>query len=337
MRISERFRHALAVITLVVMVTCWVRAEFYGHEVLAEIAIYAILALSLDFVAGFAGMVSLGHGALFGLGAYLYALFAVNWQLPALLAVVPASLATGAIALAVGALASRAHGIFFIMITLAIGEMGYEYFFQSKLFGGDDGLAGVPRPELAWLGIDSSDPAVFSLMLIVLVAITYLLVHRLLQSPYGVSLLGLHENEARMRALGLPTRAYKASAMGISGIVAGFAGTLSAMHSQFITPSLLSWTNSGEVLIMVILGGLGSLVGAILGAMVVIAFKRYDICPQLPLLSESGWCPNPDYWHFWLGIVLIAVVMSRHHGIVGLASFTLRRRSRDIRHGPHDA
>ncbi len=325
MRISPLFRHAIALITLLALIWLWTRAEFYGHEVLAEIAIFAILAISLDLVAGFAGMVSLGHGALFGFGAYMYALFAVKWNLPTLLAVIPASLITGVLALMVGALVSRAHGIFFIMITLAIGEMGYEYFFQSKLFGGDDGFAGLPRPDLSGVGVDLVDPATFSLTVIGVLVIVYLFVQHLLRSPYGVALLGMHENEPRMRALGLPSRTYKATAMGVSGAIAGLAGTLSAMHSQFITPELLSWTNSGEVLVMVILGGLGSLVGAVLGAVAVIAFKRYDICPLVPVLPERGWCPNPDYWHFWLGIVLILVVVTRSHGIVGLLNALWRR------------
>ena len=305
MRAAEtRFRHALAVVSFAALLVYWATSGYFGKEIIAEIAIFAILAIALDLVAGYAGMVSLGHGALLGFGAYIFALIAVLWGLSGGLAMLGACLATGLIALAMGAVVSRVHGIFFIMATLAIGEMGYEYFFQSKTFGGDDGFAGIPRLDLSWLGLDSNDPAVFALCLILLLAVIYILVARLLGSPYGWALVGLHENERRMRALGLPNRLYKTSIIAVSGLIAGLAGALSAMHTQFITPQLLHWTTSGEVLIMVILGGLGTLVGPVIGAAIVVLLRH-----QLSSYT--------DYWGFWLGAFLILVVLSRGNGVVG--------------------
>jgi branched-chain amino acid transport system permease protein len=298
------FRHALAVLTIAALLIFWTRAGYFGMEILAEIAVFAILAMSLDLAAGYAGLVSLGHAALFGFGAYMFALFTVLWGWPASLAVVLATLATGAIALIVGAVVTRVQGVFFIVITLAIGEMGYEFFFKNRALGGDDGLSGISRFDLSAIGIDLNDPGVFALFLIVVAAAIYLLLVRLLASPYGAVLTGLHDNPGRMRALGLPVRAYQTSIFAFSGALAGFAGTLSAQHTQFITPNLLHWTTSGEVLVMVILGGLGTLVGPVIGA-AVLTLLRHE-------LSNFT-----DYWGFWLGFFLILIVLGGKNGIVG--------------------
>jgi branched-chain amino acid transport system permease protein len=298
------FRHALALATLGALLVFWTQAGYFGMEVLAEIAVFAILAMSLDLAAGYAGLVSLGHAALFGCGAYMFALFTVLWGWPVSLAIVLSSLATGAVALIIGAVVTRVQGVFFIVITLAIGEMGYEFFFKNRALGGDDGLAGIPRLDLSSLGIDLNDPGVFALFLIVLAAITYLLLVRLLASPYGAVLTGLHDNPGRMRALGLPVRSYQTSIFALSGALAGFAGTLTAQHTQFITPDLLHWTTSGEVLVMVILGGLGTLVGPVIGA-AVLTLLRHE-------LSNVT-----DYWGFWLGLFLILIVLGGKNGIVG--------------------
>ena len=318
-RSDPRVRHGLAVVVFGALLLYWATADFFALEIIAEIAVFAILAMSLDLVAGYSGMVSLGHGALFGFGAYMFAHFATTLGLPTGLALALASGLTGLVGLTAGAVVSRVHGIFFIMATLAMGEMGYEFFFKSKTFFGDDGFSGIPRLDLAWLGLETADPSTFALLLILVALAVYLLITRLLGSPYGWALVGLHENETRMRAMGLPTGLYKTSIIGASGLLAGLAGALAAMHTQFITPQLLHWTTSGEVLIMVILGGLGTLIGPIIGAAIVILLRH-------ELSSYT------DYWGFWLGLFLIAMVMSRANGVVGLfeqlAAMVARRRSR---------
>ena len=304
---SSRFRAVLVVVTFAALLGYWGLSGFFGKEIVSEIAIFAILAMSLDLLAGYSGLVSLMHGALLGFGAYMYALMAAKWGVSAPVAMLAASAATGFVALVVGGVVSRVRGVFFIMATLAVGEMGYEYFFQSEIFGGDDGFAGIPRLDLSSLGIDTSDTASFALVVIVMAMMVYVLMSRLLKSPYGWALVGIHENEMRMRALGLPARLYKTSAIGVSGVIAGFAGTLTAMHTQFITPQLLHWTTSGEVLIMVILGGLGTLIGPVVGASIVILLRH-----QLSSYT--------DYWGFWLGMFLIVVVVSKSNGVVGWLS-----------------
>ncbi|MDX5361259.1 MAG: branched-chain amino acid ABC transporter permease [Alphaproteobacteria bacterium] len=306
------FRHLFAAATFIALGVYWTQAGYFGHEILAEIAVFAILAMSLDLIAGYAGLVSLGHAALFGTGAYLFAFFSVVLGWPVGLSMVAATAATGVIACVVGAVVTRVHGIFFIMITLAIGEMGHEFFFKNRTLGGDDGFAGIERLDLTWIGLDLNTPATFSMTLIVVALAIYLALNRLIASPFGAVLHGLHDNTTRMRALGLPVRRYQTSAFALSGTIAAFAGTLTAQHTMFISPKLLHWTLSGEVLVMVILGGLGTLAGPVVGAAALV-FLRHE-------LSDMT-----QYWGFWLGLFLVLIVMGGRNGIIGWAEWAWRK------------
>ncbi len=297
-------RAILALLTFCGLFVYWLGADFFGYEILAEIAIFAILAMALDLLAGYGGMVSLAQGALFGIGAYAFAYASATMAIPVPLAMLVAVLVSGLAALVIGALASGVTGIFFIMITLAIGEMAHEFFFKSKLFGGDDGFFGIPRLDLGWLGIDMMDSANFTLFLLAAMLFVFLLLRWLVASPFGVTLVGIHENSHRLRALGLPVRLYKTMAFALAGMVSGFAGSLIAQHTSFISPELLHWTTSGEVLVMLIVGGLATLIGPLLGVILVVLLKY--------LLGDYT-----DYWQFWLGLVLIAVVLSGRNGLVG--------------------
>lgn len=300
----DRIRTTLAVLLLLGGVAYAASADFFGLELIAEIAVFAILVMSLDLLAGFGGMISLGHAAFFGLGAYLFALMTAMWSWPPLVAMIATPPVIAGIAVLVGFVVVRVHGIFFIMITLALGEMAHAYFFESRLFGGDDGLAGIPRLDLSALGLELHDPRTFALALIALAALVYLLLAAVLRAPFGHVLIGIRINEHRMRALGCPTARYKIGAFAAAAAVAGLAGTLRAQHTQFITPVLLEWTTSGEALIMVILGGLRTLIGPVIGAAAV-TLLRHEL---------SAWT---DYWSLFLGLFLIAVVLSRRNGIYG--------------------
>lgn len=281
-----------------------IAAGFFGMEILAELAILAILVIALDLVAGFGGMVSLCHGALMGAGAYAFTIIANDAGLSAVPAMALAVALSGALAFVIGAVCARSTGIYFIMATLAFGQMGYSLVFQSPLFGGDDGLSGAPRPDLSALGADLTDARAFAIYAIALVALAYLVAAATLRSGLGRSLVGLHHNEKRLRALGLTVWRAKATAFAISGALAGLAGCLAAQHTQYISPGLLSWTVSGEALVVVILGGLGTLVGPILGAVLFVVLK-HEISALTP------------YWHAIVGLILIAVVMSRANGVFG--------------------
>ena len=312
------FRHATAALIFAGLFVYGTQADYFGLELLAEIAVFAILAMSLDLLAGVTGLVSLGHAALFGVGAYVFALLTVLWGWPPTLGLLLAPLVTGAAALVVGAIVTRVRGVFFIMITLAFGEMGHEFFFQNKALGGDDGLAGIPRLDLTAIGLDLAEPATFALAALLIAALVYIALAWLVATPYGRALAGIHGNEQRLRALGLPVRAYKTSAFALAGAIAGLAGVLSAQHTQFITPQLLHWTTSGEILVMVILGGLATLVGPVVGA-IVLTLLRHELSNYT------------DYWGFWLGIFLILIVVGGRNGIVGQLELLWRRRARQAR------
>lgn len=289
-------------------------AGFFGLEILAEIAILAILVIALDLVAGFGGMVSLCHGALLGVGAYAFTVAANDAGLTALPAMLLAvGLSTG-LAFVIGAVCARSTGIYFIMATLAFGQMAYSFVFQSPLFGGDDGLSGAPRPDLSAIGIDLTDSRAFAVYAVLLVALAYIVAAATLRSGLGRSLVGLHHNEKRLRALGLTVWRAKATAFAISGALAGLAGCLAAQHTQYVSPGLLSWTVSGEALVVVILGGLGTLVGPIVGAVLFVILK-HEVSAITP------------YWHAIVGLILIAVVMSRAKGVFGFveARFAARK------------
>lgn len=297
-------RYATLSILAAVLVIRAFTASYFGLEILTEIIILAMLVLALDLVAGFGGMVSLCHGALMGLGAYAYALLAAKTGLSPPLAMAAAVAVGGGAAWVIGAVCARSHGIYFIMATLAFGQMAYSIVFEAPVFGGSDGFAGIPRLDLSMVGIDLGDSTTFVLFCGALLALCYMLVVVVLQSGLGRSLTGVMHNEQRMRALGLNVWRVKADVFGLSGMIAGLAGALAAQHIMFVSPGQLAWTVSGEALVVVILGGLGTLVGPLVGAVAFVLLKH-----EVSSLT--------NYWHLVVGVILIAVVMSRANGLFG--------------------
>lgn len=288
---------------------------FFGRELLTEVAIFAMLAVALDLVAGYGGMISLCHGALYGVGAYAFAAGTVLLGVGGGASMAMAIGLGAAAAWVIGAVTARTHGIFFIMASLAIGQMGYVYVFDSPLFGGNDGMPGVSRVDLTWIGIDLNDSQVFALACVLLALLAYALTAAVLRSGFGRTIVGIKANEARMRAFGLPVWRYKAATFALSGAIAGLAGALAAQHTTFVSPGLMHWTVSGEVLILVILGGLGTLVGGVLGAAVFV-FLKHEV---------SG---VTDHWHLVVGLVLIGVVLSGGRGLFGQLEQMWGRRTR---------
>ena len=301
---SPNTRDVIALFLMLTAIIFWFFIDVFGHELLAQIAILAIFAMSLDLLVGYAGMVSLGHAAFFGAGAYATAGFATMAELP-MWAVIPLSMiCASALAFCIGFFAVRLAGVFFIMITLAAGEMLHAFVFRSRFFGGDDGLSGVPRLNLETLDIDLLHPAQFSLFTLVVAVLVYWIVRSIVESPTGRVLVGIRLNEARMRALGCRLFYYKLAVFVVAAGLAGLAGSLSAQHNNFVSPELLTWTTSGEVLIVVIIGGIGSLVGPAAGAAVFVMLAHY----------VSG---LTDYWMLFMGLFFIAVVLSGNEGIYG--------------------
>lgn len=309
-------RHCVAAVLLAAALMGLALLGYSGRDRLAEIAILVIFAMSLDLLVGFTGLVSLGHALFFGLGAYALAGLTTMAKIPPSLAMPLAILAAAIAAFLVGILAIRVRGVFFIMITLAFGQMGWAYFQRSRTFGGIGGISGVGQPDLGAIGLSLANPADMALIAIIAAALVYLGMARVTASPFGRMLVAVHQNESRARALGLPVQRYKLAAFTLAGAIAGLAGVLAAERTNFVSPDLLVWTVSGEVLIMVIVGGLGTLVGPALGAAVWVLLRDY--------LSAVT-----PYWMLAMGLFFVAMVLFADEGLYGLAARISRRSTRD--------
>ena len=289
-----------------------------GYLVLgSQILIVALFALSLDLILGYAGIVSLGHAAFFGLGAYTAGLLAVHgWGEP-----LTGLLAGGAVAAIAGFLTSflvvRGENLARLMVTLGIGFLLFEAANKAAFItGGVDGLSGVTIWKL--LGVFSFDlggRTAFAYSLVVLF-ILFVFLKRLTSSPFGLSLRGIRENPQRMPAIGAPVRKRLVTAFTVGATVAGVAGALLAQTTQFVGLDTLGFNRSAELLIMVVLGGTGRLYGAIIGTAVFMIAQDY--------LSGI----NPVYWQFWLGLLLVAFVFFARGGILGAIDKLARPSSR---------
>jgi branched-chain amino acid transport system permease protein len=287
----------------------------YGVDLVAKIMIYAIFALSLELLVGSTGLVCFGHAALFGIGAYTAVLLAPESEPAALWWILPAAVvAAAAYALFMGALSLRTKGVYFIMVTLAFAQMAYFVIHDTPLGGGTDGIYLYVKPVLAFgetVLIDLDRPAVFYGFTLASLVGTYALLALLLRSRFGRALAGIKANEQRMRATGFSTYPYKLAAFVISGALAGYAGFLFAIKDGYVNPELLSWHLSGAVLVMIILGGLGHLRGAVLGAFAYALLQEF-------FKSEAVFGSFAKHWHLGLGLTIILSVALLPSGLVGL-------------------
>ncbi|MGI9332029.1 MAG: branched-chain amino acid ABC transporter permease [Gammaproteobacteria bacterium] len=321
----------------------WVNADFFGHEVIAEMAILAIFVMSLDLLVGYVGLVSLGHAAFLAVGAYATAGLTVFWGWSAWQAVPASMLAAAVFALVIGAFVVRLGGVFFLMITLAIGQMTYAYFFKAREFGADDGMSGTPRVDLSGFGLDVDDSRIFAALTLLFALAVYALLRVVVRSPYGAMLGAINANENRVRALGCNVGLHKLSAFVVAGTLAGLAGSLTAQHSGFVSPDLAFWTVSGEALIMVIVGGAGSLAGAALGAVIVVYLRHelagfiehaYDWLNEILAASvgrslpEDGGAQLGEHWVAFLGLFFLVVVLVAGDGLYGRIESLLGKLSR---------
>ena len=277
----------------------------YPLTLLTQVAIVAILAMSLDLLLGYTGLPSLGHAAYFGVAAYAVAILSTDYRsgfLTCLL--VGVLLATGTAAV-FGLLAIRASGTYFLMITLALGMVVWGLAFRwVSLTKGDNGISGVPRPELA-LPWSLWSPLPFFYFALAALAVAWALLGLLVSSPFGLSLRGVRESEARMRALGYNVWLVKYLAFVIAGAFSGLAGTIWAYYNGFVSPTYLDLTASSELFLMVTLGGPATLVGPVLGAGIIVLLKNVI----------SGYTAR---WLLILGIVYIVAILAAPKGIWNL-------------------
>jgi branched-chain amino acid transport system permease protein len=281
----------------------------------SQIAIFAIAAVSLDLLIGYGGLASFGHAAFFGLGAYVVGILAFHASQDDLfLGLIPgatqawivwpaAIVVAGVAALAIGAMSLRTSGVQFLMITLAFAEMLYFLFVSLKVYGGDDGLGFRRRNAIPF--IDPRDDVAFYYVCLAILVLFLLLCRQIVRSRFGLVLQGIRQNERRMAAIGVATYRYKLVAFTIAGAGAGLAGALDANLLRFVSPDLLHWSTSGDMMVMVVVGGAGSLFGAVLGAALMIALQS--------VLSQ--WT---EHWMIVLGPFLVLFILGVRRGVWGL-------------------
>lgn len=300
----------------------WSGSDYYTGLAI-KVMIYAIFALSLQLLVGGAGLVSLGHAAFFGIGAYAAALLSPESEAASLWWLLPAALlAAAAYAAVTGALALRTRGVYFIMVTLAFAQMAYYVFHDTKIGGGSDGIYLYFRPELSiagWMPFDLGNATAFYYFVLACLALSWGFLALLRRSPFGHALAGIRINEQRMRAAGYSTYPYKLTAYVVGATLASLAGFLFALKDGFVTPELLAWEQSGLVLLMVILGGMASLGGAVMGTVALVLMQEL-------FQSQALFGDYARHWHLPLGLAIIALVALLPNGIAGLPAQWRQRR-----------
>jgi branched-chain amino acid transport system permease protein len=288
-------------------------ADYY-LSLASRIVIYGIAATSLNLVLGYGGMVSFGHAAFVGLGAYVTGIMIAEGTVGAgahLLAVVAV---TAVAALLIGAISLRTRGVYFIMITLAFAQMLFYLANSVKGYGGDEGLNVRARSALGF-GLDLKNPLVAYYAALAVLAATLAALARFVPSRFGRAVLALRDDDVRAEALGFPTYRYKLIVFVVAGVLGGIAGALNVNVQGYVSPNVLHWTQSGTLMVMVILGGVATVWGGVIGAAVL-------------LLLEEVLSAYTEHAEFWTGWVLLAVVLFARQGLAGSVAAALRKDSR---------
>ena len=290
--------------------------QVYYVTMASRILIYALAATSLNLVLGYGGMISFGHAAFVGAGAYTASVMIVEGVTSAWLGWPLAMAVAGLLALAIGAMSLRTRGVYFIMITLAFAQMIYYLTVSMKAYGGDEGLTLAQRASLGF-GLDLKDDVTFYYVVLAILAVATYLISRLVNARFGRVIQAIRENETRMEAIGYATFRYKLVAFVIAGALGGLAGALLATQNSYVNPGILHWTESGKLMIMVILGGVGHLYGGLIGAVGLLGLE------ELLANHKIGWLAAlyPNYQQHSLlavGVAMLGVVLYAPQGIAGL-------------------
>jgi branched-chain amino acid transport system permease protein len=308
MSVSFNARNVVAALVIAGLLLLPLYSSMSGNvfalTLFTRIVIFALAAVSLNLIMGYGGMMSFGHAAYLGIGGYAVGILAyegigsgfIQW---------PVALAASALfAVVIGALSLRTRGVYFIMITLAFAQMAYYIVSGLSRYGGDDGLTIYKRSDFGGLINLSNRVQFYYLCLACLFGGIYL-VWRIVNSRFGLVVQGLRSNEARMQAIGFPATRYRLVCFVIAGTLCGLAGALLANNTDFVSPAVMYWTRSGDLMVMVILGGMGSLFGPVLGAIVYLVLEEF--------LSQVT-----EYWALIMGPLLLLIVIFGRGGIMGL-------------------
>ena len=304
LNLRNAFVVALMVMLALVPVYAALIGNYFLMSLFTRIVILAMAAVSLNLIMGFGGMVSFGHAAYLGIGGYAIGILAkeginsgfLQW---------PLALAMSALfALAVGALSLRTRGVYFIMITLAFAQMVYYVAIGLDRYGGDDGMTIYKRSQFGDL-INLSNKTAFYYLCLVLLLVAVYIVWRIVNSRFGMVIQGARSNDRRMRAIGFPTYRYKLVCFVIAGTMCGLAGALLANHTDFISPAVMHWTRSGDLIVMAVLGGMGTVFGPVIGAVALLVLEE--------VLSGVT-----EYWQIIMGPIFLLVVLFARGGIDGV-------------------
>jgi branched-chain amino acid transport system permease protein len=290
----------------------------FGVSLATSILVFSIFTMSLDLLLGYAGLPSFGHAAFLGLGAYAAAILSARLGISNLgLALVAAVVLASIGSIVLGLLALRTSGVYFLMLTLAFAQMLSAVALKwGPVTGGTNGLPGVHSPELFVPGLTVSRGIPYYLLTVVAAVVCFVLMYRLIHSPFGRTLIGIHQNEARMRAIGYNTRLYKLGAFWVAGVFASIAGVLYAFFNQFISPDDIGFTTSGTAVLMVLLGGEATLIGPVLGTTTFLILQN--------VLSSMF----TGRWQLILGALFVVFVLFVRGGIVGVWTKIRERRAR---------
>jgi branched-chain amino acid transport system permease protein len=305
---ANRARIASAIVVLAVLaavppVAAALDQPFY-LDLLRRIMIFAIAALSLNLILGYGGLVSFGHAAYLGIGAYAVGILAYHGIENGYLQFAVAIAASAAVALVIGAVSIRTSGVYFIMITLAFTQMLFYLGISLEQYGGDDGMRLATRSQFGPV-LDLGSPTAFYYFVLAILAGFVYLVHRIVNSRFGLVIRAARSNEARTRAIGFSPYPYRLAAFVIAGAMCGVAGALLVNQTAYLTPEFMNWTRSGEIMFMVILGGMATLIGPVLGAAAL-------------LLLEDFLAAWTTHWQIILGPILVLVVLFARRGLAGL-------------------
>lgn len=308
---DSKARFALAAVLLALALA----APFLLYPTFAmKLLCFALFAVAFNLLIGFTGLLSFGHAAFFGTGGYIAAYTAKVWGLTPELAILAGMAASAGFGLAMGFLAIRRKGIYFAMITLALSQMIFFLYLQARFTGGEDGLQRVPRGYLFGF-IDLSQPLAMYYTVLAIFLIGFFIVWRVVHSPYGQVLKAIRENEPRAISLGYDVERYKLIVFVISATIAGMAGGTKAIVFQLASLTDVTWQASGQVVLMTLLGGIGTMLGPVVGAFVVVSLENYLATYALPVPVV-------------IGAVFVACVLVFRRGIVGEIEHRLRRKKR---------
>ncbi|MDO8878507.1 MAG: branched-chain amino acid ABC transporter permease [Pseudolabrys sp.] len=316
-------------LTAAILVIGLVLLPVYSHlagdrfvlTLFTRIVIMAMAATSLNLILGYGGMMSFGHAAYLGIGGYAVGMLAhegiysgfVQW---------PVAIAASALfALVIGALSLRTRGVYFIMITLAFAQMAYYLVSGLARYGGDDGLTIYKRSQFIE-PLNLSNKIQFYYLCLALLFATIFLIWRLINSRFGMAVQGARSNETRMRAIGFPTYRYRLACFVIAGTLGGLSGVLLANHGDFVSPAMMYWTRSGDLIIMVVLGGMATAFGPLIGAIALLLLEEF--LPLIikvagtPFFGSSAAARGSEYWMIVMGPLLLLVVLFARGGIDGM-------------------